>query len=216
MMKIVEPLSQSNKKNNTIDLYFLFEGFKYTLREWRRWTHCEILIDDCILTRGEYSTSFINFIITLLDKNGYILKYSSDSIVRRFMHYWLQLYNSNGSIPILPIQYNNKINFEYEEWNRTFTYDFWENITKEWIVYIGFDDTNIGRQLLYNIGDFFWNYIDFNKSPKIIEKYEEDRKIQEELNNLIEEQYKYNKIINPSATITSKDKNDEVNDKEYW
>lgn len=218
MMEIVEgPYINSNKPNDEVDLYILCEGFKYTLREWRRWTHDEIEIDDeCILTRGEYSMIFIKHATSIFNNNGYVLKYKVDSLARRFMHYWLQLYNSNGRISQLPEQQHNGSDIEYEEWDRTFSIEFWENVTEEYVTYKGFDDTAVGKELLRNIGDFFWNYIDVTKSSKIIEKREEDRRIEEEMRRWIEEPNESNKHIHAVTTITSKDKTDEVNDKEYY
>jgi hypothetical protein len=217
-----EPLSFSNKLGNpnnsnaNNDLHILCEGFKYTLREWRRWTHDEIEIDDgYIITRGEYSMTFIKYINSIFNKNGYVLLYKLDSIARRFMHYWMQLYNSNGGAALLPGQHHNGTKLEYEEWDRMFSMEFWENVTQEFIVYKGFDETAVGRELLYHIGDFFWNYVDVTKSPMIVEKREEERRIEEEMKRWVDDPSESNKLMYASATITPKDKTDEVSDKEY-
>ncbi len=201
-----EPYKSSHRPNDDMDLYILCEGFKYTLREWRKWTRAELEIDeDFYITRGEYSTAFVNKINGILNANGYVLKYSGDSIARRFMHYWLQLYNSNGRCTRLPPQQHNGSENEFENWDGTFGRDFWDNVTNEYVVYKGFDDTEVGYQMLMNIGDFFWNYIDVTRSPAIIERREEDRKMEEEMMRWSDEP------IEPGKTlIASKDKTEEV------
>ena len=55
--------SDQSKTRDSVDLSILCEGFRYTLREWRKWTHEELYLDeDVILTRGEYSIDFVNCI----------------------------------------------------------------------------------------------------------------------------------------------------------
>jgi hypothetical protein len=215
MMEIVdEPYLHSNKVSYNIDLYILCEGFKYTLREWRRWTHDEVVVDeDCILTRGKYSMEFVNMISEFLQCNGYILKYNIDSIARRFMHYWLQLYNSNGRCARLPLPHHNGNALEYEKWDNTFPQEFWDDVTEDIIVYKGFDDTDVGRELLLHMGNFFWNYIDVSESPTIIAMREEERRIHEELIKLAEEPSESVKVFINTTSVTSKNKTDEVNDR---
>jgi hypothetical protein len=214
MMEIVDdPLPVGSKIKDEIDLYILCEGFKYTLREWRRWTRGDVeMIDGCIYTRGEYSMLFVKEIIGFLHNNGYILKYSVDSIARRFMHYWLKLYNSKGYSSRLPIQQHNGTNEELEEWNELFTYDFWEEITEDFIVHNGFDDTNVGKELLYGIGTFFWIYIDVNNSPKIVGKREEDKLIQEEMMRWANDGDYNGKSTLSSIDKTNEDKNKHNNE----
>lgn len=215
IMEIVEevPPSYSNKSNGNNNLYILCEGFKYKLREWKRWSHDELVIDDdYIITRGEYSIQFVSEVMTILENNGYGLKFSIDSIARRFMHYWLQLYNSNGGNILLPDTHHNGNDIEYEMWIEIFSQDFWKHITEQYIVYKGFDDTEVGRQLLNNISDFFWTYIDVNKSPTILKRREEDKKIQEEMRRWIEEPLDAVKVNTTKINkITSQDGTGEVN-----
>jgi hypothetical protein len=204
-----EPYKSTARQSDQIDLYIMCEGFKYTLREWRRWTHDLLEIDeDSFVTRGEYSMMFANEINGILNNNGYVLLYRIDSIARRFMHYWLQLYNSNGFCAKLPLPHHNGNNLEYEDWNRLFTPEFWERIGEEYVVYNAFDNTRIGKELLINIGDFFWNYIDVNRSSAIIEKREEERRIEEEMMRWGDEPVEQNKVA-----IPSKDKTQEVIDR---
>lgn len=198
-----DPYETSNKLNDAMDLYILCEGFKYTLQEWRQWTREQLQLEnDIYLTRGEYATIFVTEINKFLNANGYVLKHTLDSITRRFMHYWLQLYNSGGRCVKLPVACHNGTNAEYEEWDCTFPQEIWNELTEDYIVKYGFDDTCIGYALLRYISDFFWTYIDVIKSSKIAERREEDRRINEEMMYWVEEQNK--------APITSKDKTEEV------
>jgi hypothetical protein len=181
---IEEPVDVKNKFRDDVDLYILCEGFKYTLREWRRWTRDELILDDgSSFTRAEYSMLFVNEINGILKNAGYILKYSIDSIARRFMHYWKKLYNSGGLHTQLPMPHHNGNQEELEEWDATFAYDFWEHITEDFVVPCGFDDTFVGKELLNNIGYFFWIYIDTKNSPKIVNGRAEIKLIEEELMN---------------------------------
>ncbi len=216
MMQISdEPYVNSNKSDDNIDLYILCEGFKYTLREWRRWTHDEVEIDeDFVMTRGKYSMEFVHLISEFLQSNGYILKYNIDSTARRFMHYWLQLYNSNGKCAKLPLPHHNGTNLEYEKWDNTFPQEFWDDVTEDIVVYKGFDDTDVGRELLLHMGNFFWNYIDVNQSPNIIATREEERRINEEIMRWAEEPNEHVKVVaSTTSAITSKNKTDGVNDR---
>lgn len=190
MMEIVDPpVSYSTKPNS--NLYILCEGFKYTLREWRSWTHDIIEIDDydagdyesgiIKITRGEYSMAFVSEIIAILHDNGYVLKHSVDSIVRRFMHYWMQLYKTNGWDTTLPAVDGSKKSVDLEEWEGLFSVKFWENITIPYIAHYGFDDTRVGQELLANIGYFFWTYVDGKNSDKIIAKRRDEAEIEKEM-----------------------------------
>ncbi len=210
MQVVDEPYKCNNRQSDDLDLYIMCEGFKYTLRKWRRWTHDILEIDEgMFVTRGEYSMMFVNEINVILNNNGYILKYSIDSIARRFMHYWLQLYNSNGYYIKLPLANHNGTELEFEDWDKRFDDQFWEYITDDYVVYNGFDDTQVGRELLNHMSIFFWNYIDINKSITITNKREEDRRIEEEMIKWIDEPTEQNKI-----SIPSKDKTEEVIDRD--
>jgi hypothetical protein len=188
MKNIMEVLDDSvdvkSKYKDDLDLYIMCEGFKYTLREWRRWTRYELILDDgTFFTRGEYSMMFVNEINGILKNAGYILKYSTDSIARRFMHYWMKLYNSGGRSTRLPDPHHNGNDEEFEEWEATFAYDFWEHITEDFVVRYGFDDTFVGKELLNNISNFFWIYIDAKNSPRITNRRAEIKLIEEEMMN---------------------------------
>jgi hypothetical protein len=209
---IIEEECPASNRFDADDLYILCEGFKYKLREWRRWTHDNVEIyDDLVMSRGKYSMEFVHLVSDLLQQNGYSLKYNIDSITRRFMHYWLQLYNSNGRYAKLPLPHHNGNNLEYEKWENTFPQEFWDDVTDDIIVYKGFDDTDVGRELLLHIGDFFWNYIDVNESPTIIAMREEERRINEEIIRWAEDPNEHVKVV--VTAVTSKNKTDEVNDR---
>jgi hypothetical protein len=210
MMEIVEdPYAagikiHASKLKDGVDLYILCEGFKYTLREWRRWTHDEVVLDDgSTFTRGEYSMMFVKEISEMLEHNGYVLRHSLDGMARRFMHFWLQLYNSGGHNSRLPMQQHNGTWLELEKWDELFPFNFWEIVTRDFEVDLGFDHSYVGTELLKAIGYFFWTYIDVNKSLTIIDAREEACRIEEEIAKWSED----NDGIR--VEIASKDKTDD-------
>jgi hypothetical protein len=186
-----EPYISSSTQNDIYDIYIVTEGFRYALREWRRWTY-DIIIDiydNCNYeyTRAEYSTILINNIISIITSKGYKLIHSNDKIVRKFMHYWLQLYNSRGMNYRLPLHNGNPTQEDYEEWNEIFNYDFWEEYLESYKLYGAFDDSVIGKELLMNIGEFFWIYIDIVNSPIIIDRRTEINNIEDEMISMQDE-----------------------------
>jgi hypothetical protein len=224
MMEIVDPPLSYAPKSNT-NVYILCEGFKYGLREWRRWTHDEIVINNdehdeydeynnCendgynveSMTRGSYSMLLISVIDEILYRNGYVLKYSTDSMARRFMHYWLQLYKSNSWNARLSLGDSSLKSVDMEDWDELFPSDFWRNIVAPFSTCYAFDDSYVGQELLSNIGWFFWRYIDGKKSPAIIKKREEERVIEMEMRKWRDDLEGFNA---KAGAITSKDDTNE-------
>jgi hypothetical protein len=208
-------ISTQNMSNDIYDIYIVTEGFRYALREWRKWTNDTIIdiYDNCEheYTRAEYSTILINDIICIIESNGYKLIDSNDVIVRKFMHYWLQLYNSKGINYRLPRHNSNPDQEDYEEWNNIFNYEFWEHFLVNYKIYGAFDDSIIGRELSMNIGDFLWIYIDINNSPIIIDRRIQISNIEEDMMHSYDE---YDDDMKKKL-LASKSNPDEVNNQKH-
>jgi hypothetical protein len=63
-----------------------------------------------------------------------------------------------------------------------------------------------------HIGDFFWNYIDVNRSPKILNRREDEQRIEEEMMRWMEDPSEQ-KNKSKSRPITFNDKTEEVIDR---
>jgi hypothetical protein len=189
------------------------EGFRYALREWRKWTNDSIIdiYDNCKYeyNRAEYSTIFINNMISIIESKGYKLINSNDKITRKFMHYWLNLYNSRGRNYRLPRHNGYPDQEDYEEWNDIFNFDFWEYHLFDYKIYGAFDDSIIGKELTMNIGEFFWIYVDINNSPIIVDRRLKLNMIEEEMMHTYDE---YDGDFKRTI-LASKSNPDEVNNR---
>ena len=165
-------------------------GLRYTLREWRRWTRDIIELESGIfLTRAEYTTELVSYILSVLGKHGYSFIHTSQSLSRRLMHHWLNIYRSSTKYSLLPINDNDCSQEEYEEWQELFPAEFWAYMTDDYITYGAFDDSDMGINLLGDLSAFFWLYVDPNKSDKIVKRREEIAKINSELSTALAEEY---------------------------
>ena len=185
------------------DNYFNFEGFKYALREWRKWTndiiYREYFDDDSDdgpeiinYTRADYTTQLMNDLIKYIYDGGYRLLYTAPILARRYMHYWLALSNSRNNYLILPEPHHNGTQEDFEEWEKVFPYTFWDSILEDYDIFS--DNTDMASRMRQDLPYFLWLYIDIDNSERIQRRLAEDRAIEYELTKLYDDHEGYKRV----------------------
>lgn len=202
LMKISDaPLSSLSKTSHN-DIYYKFEGFKYALREWKKWTHDIIYIeynedDDSYehtiqYSRTEYICGLMHDLLIIISGKGYKFLYSHQVLARKYMHYWLTLANSRINYISLPEPHHNGNQEDFEEWEKMFPYNAWDEILEPY--YIFNDNTDMAYRMRQDLPHFLWLYIDVDNSEIIQKRRAEDAAIQIEMNKLYDDHEGYKRL----------------------
>jgi hypothetical protein len=197
LMHISDEAWPSNKYTAT-DNYFNFEGFKYALREWRKWTRDIIYSEYCSddnndnneyeinnYTRADYITQLMRDLIKYVSDGGYRFLYSDVTLARRYMHYWLALSNSRVNYIVLPEPHHNGRQNDFEEWEQVFPYTFWDSVLEDYDIFT--DNTDISYRMRQDLPYFLWLYIDIDNSERVQKRRAEERAIEYEMNKLYDD-----------------------------
>jgi hypothetical protein len=196
-----EPWPSSNKISHN-DNYYHYEGFKYALREWKKWTRDIIYVDmdsdDAddqdyqSYTRAEYTCGLMHDLLTIITTKGYKCLYSYQVLARKYMHYWLALSNSRTAYMLLPEPHHYGNQDDFEEWENTFPYNVWDEILESY--YIFNDNTEISYRMRQDLPYFLWLYIDIDNSEIIQKRKAEEAVIQIEMNKFYDDHEGYKRL----------------------
>jgi len=157
-------------------------------REFYEFVEEEICLNDCqYATRGELVDWLCeDGIFPALKRAKFVLGVSLQSFKQRLCHWWKMQYEPEYlaleiyPVYIPPVKHNGGTQ-DYEEFEMKLPFKFWQDLTKRFAQDEFFDDSVVGRDMVFGLQWFTWVHLSLEDSPHFIrlrEKEEDEEAMQ--------------------------------------
>jgi hypothetical protein len=148
------------------------------------------LNENDIQTRESWASHIVNTLINVVSNAGYMFLFKKEQVYLKFVHFWYNIsYCVSKSIDYkLPKASHRNLLEDLDRFERIFGFDYWNTFMDTLSGETIFDETDIGYKTRRHFPYFIYTLINVDKSPVVLAEIEEEKKIQEELEKLYEDE----------------------------
>ena len=142
---------------------------------WGYWLNEPIYTDTGVFSiekRKHIIHSFcMKGLIPLIESQGYKFRLNNTQLYRTVLDLLFQLYEGHRVMPYI-IDIDN-FSEQYETYCYRIDTDAWDSFWKIWGTIQDFEENYYAHRLRYELHSYVWSWLDFERSPTVLDVYEE-------------------------------------------